>query len=99
MSMSIARFWYSNVFERLPNADSLLPSLQYILASNKTDEEISVEAAELLGFENIELVTEVISKRRDAMNRLNRILNGHDAPRTHSTRGRGARRGGHTPRG
>ena len=42
----------------------LLPSVQSILASGKPDEVASVELAELVGFDELELVGEVIAQRK-----------------------------------
>ena len=41
----------------------LLPNLAILLASPKKDEEISEELAEMLGFDAIELVMEVLGNR------------------------------------
>lgn len=46
-----------------PRTAPLIPSLAQLLSSPKKDEEISEEVAELLGFDAIELVMEVIRKR------------------------------------
>lgn len=44
--------------------DSMLPAIRSILLSSKPDEVASIELAELVGFEEIELVSEVMTHRR-----------------------------------
>ncbi|KII95222.1 hypothetical protein PLICRDRAFT_661155 [Plicaturopsis crispa FD-325 SS-3] len=46
-----------------PNLEPLLPSLRKILASSSSDDAISAELAELIGFEDIELVMQILNNR------------------------------------
>lgn len=49
---------------------SMLPSIRSILSSSKPDDVASIELAELVGFEQIELVSEIIEKRRQCVNKV-----------------------------
>ncbi|KAI5119901.1 hypothetical protein M0805_003705 [Coniferiporia weirii] len=53
---------------------SVLPSLRSIISSSKPDEVASIELAELVGFEQIELVSEIIAQRRAVTGRLEALL-------------------------
>ncbi|KAH8118593.1 Sec63-domain-containing protein [Phellopilus nigrolimitatus] len=53
---------------------ALRPSLRAILASGAPDEVASVELAELVGFDAVELVAEVIAQRRAASAKLEALL-------------------------
>ena len=46
----------------------LLGSLRPILASSRPNDSISEELAELIGFHDIELVMEILSKREEVLN-------------------------------
>ncbi|KAL5530172.1 MUG81 [Sanghuangporus sanghuang] len=56
------------------NMTAMLPSLHAILSSGKTDELASIELAELLGFEEIELVSELMTQRQTAASKLEKML-------------------------
>lgn len=49
---------------------TMLPSICSILLSDKQDEVASIELAELVGFEEIELVSEIMANRRTAANKV-----------------------------
>ncbi|KAJ3723103.1 Sec63-domain-containing protein [Lentinula raphanica] len=57
------------------NAEHLLGSLQAILASPRHDDEISNELVELLGFDSLDLVMDIIKERQILVN--DRLLNLH----------------------
>lgn len=59
---------------RKPHMDTMLPSICSILLSDKQDEVASIELAELVGFEEIELVSEIMANRRTAANKVTFIL-------------------------
>ncbi|KDQ64891.1 hypothetical protein JAAARDRAFT_241300 [Jaapia argillacea MUCL 33604] len=46
-----------------PNIQQLLPTVQSILASSRPNEAISEELAEIIGFEDIELVMDILTNR------------------------------------
>lgn len=57
-------------FFRKPHMGTMLPSICSILLSDKQDEVASIELAELVGFEEIELVSEIMTNRRTAANKV-----------------------------
>ncbi|KAF8974332.1 Sec63-domain-containing protein [Flammula alnicola] len=57
-----------------PDADHLIQSLLPILSSNRTNEEISGELAELLGFDEIELIMGILDDRGSATEQLNEYM-------------------------
>lgn len=48
---------------RKPNVEPLLVTMQTILTSPRKDDDISGELAELIGYEDIELVVEILNNR------------------------------------
>lgn len=48
---------------RKPNGHLMLDSVRLILSSGRPDDAISVELAELLGFDELELVSDILSNR------------------------------------
>jgi len=58
-----ARVLHSSLFSRKDNSKSLGQSLFQILSSKRTNDEISNELAKLLGFEELELVAEILADR------------------------------------
>ena len=56
--------------KRKPNVAAILPSVLSILASGKSDEMASIELAELVGFEEIELVSELMTQRQSASSKV-----------------------------
>lgn len=48
---------------RKPNVEPLLATLQSALSSSRPNDDISGEIAELIGFEDIELVMEILDNR------------------------------------
>ncbi|THH12262.1 hypothetical protein EW145_g150 [Phellinidium pouzarii] len=57
-----------------PNLASVVTSIRSILSSSKPDDVASIELAELIGFEQIELVSEIIADRRSSASRLEALL-------------------------
>ena len=50
-----------------------MPTIRSLLSSKSSDDVISIELAELLGFEDIELVSEIISRRAETMNEVKTV--------------------------
>lgn len=49
---------------RKPNIEPLIPSLLTTLSSERQDDDISGELVEAIGFDNIELATDILANRR-----------------------------------
>jgi hypothetical protein len=56
-----------SLFSRKPDVQHLLGPLRTILASSHPNDTISEELAELLGFDDIELITEILNKREEVL--------------------------------
>ena len=59
---------------RKTDAEHLIQSLQPILASNRTNEAISIELAELLGFDEIELIMGILDSRASVIQQVRNDL-------------------------
>lgn len=55
---------YAHPFHRLPSASSLLAPLNSILASERASDTVSGEIVELLGFDEINLVMDILCNRQ-----------------------------------
>ncbi|ESK97545.1 activating signal cointegrator 1 complex subunit 3 [Moniliophthora roreri MCA 2997] len=66
-----------------PNFNTILPSIHSLLSSNRSDDEVSAELVEILGFDDIELVMQVVSSRPSLVHEMEQLLTVHtfhDAP-------------------
>ncbi|KAI0832546.1 Sec63-domain-containing protein [Trametes gibbosa] len=63
-----------------PDVEHLLPSLVSLLESSKPNEAISEELVEMIGFDNIELSMQLLSRRQDAVRALTVYLSGPSEP-------------------
>lgn len=59
---------------RDPSLQPTLPALRMILAGNTPVERASTELAELLGFERLDLVEQVIERRQEAVQKVHLLL-------------------------
>lgn len=50
-------------YTRLPNADTLLSSLDAVLSSSRPDDAIQEELLDLIGFDHLDLITDVLQER------------------------------------
>ncbi|KAF9483938.1 Sec63-domain-containing protein [Pholiota conissans] len=62
--------WIAALYHK-PEVERLTQSLRTILSSSRTDEEISAELAELLGYDEIELIIHILEDRDSAIEQLN----------------------------
>lgn len=63
-----------NYFLSKSSLSTIFPLLRKIISSGKSDEVASVELAELVGFEEVELVTEIIAHRQAVMSKVRYIF-------------------------
>ncbi|KAJ8086483.1 putative steryl acetyl hydrolase mug81 [Marasmius tenuissimus] len=83
-STSSSNSLFSQILHLRHDADSLLYTLRTILSSNHSDDDVSTELAETIGFENIELVMQILGSRADVLGEIDRYLakqsngSGHD---------------------
>lgn len=59
---------------RKPDSEHLIQSLQIILASSRTNEAISIDLAELLGFDEIELIMGILDSRTSVIQQVRSAL-------------------------
>ena len=65
-----------SLVHRKPALESLLEPLHSLLASFRTDDEISGELVEMVGFDNIDLSMELVAKRKQAVTEITAYLQG-----------------------
>jgi antiviral helicase SLH1 len=68
---------------RKPNLAPALASIVQIVSSKKSNDEISIELAEIIGFDDIELVSEILADRQafiQSAHRLTPALGDGSAP-------------------
>lgn len=68
---------YSTIVSRLlskPNIEPLIPSLLTTLSSERQDDDISGELVEAIGFDNIELATDILVNRRQIVRELESVV-------------------------
>lgn len=59
---------------RKPDSEHLIQSLQIILTSSRTNEAISIDLAELLGFDEIELIMGILDSRTSVIQQVRSAL-------------------------
>ncbi|EEB90760.1 hypothetical protein MPER_10991, partial [Moniliophthora perniciosa FA553] len=57
-----------------PNCDSILPSIHSLLSSNRSDDDVSAELVDILGFDDIELVMQIVSSRPSLVHEMEQLL-------------------------